>query len=149
MGAFNQGNVFTPGQYASAVRSGMTNAQRAQGGAGHGLNAQLAQDGMGVLANRVPDSGTAGRLGTAGAIGALAAHPGLLLSPYTALGGLAAFAYTPVGQRAVTAALTARPAVVRAIGARTPDALPRMIGTGGGLLGTDSDGRPQVGGLLQ
>ncbi|MEX3555790.1 MAG: transglycosylase SLT domain-containing protein [Burkholderia gladioli] len=149
VGAFNHENVFTPGQYAAAARSGMTNAQRAQGGAGRGLNAQFAQDGMGVLANRIPDSGTAGRLGAAGAVGALAGNPALLLSPYTALGGLAALAYTPLGQRVAAAAMTARPAAVRAAGARMPDALPRMLGTSGGILGTDSDGRPQVGGLLQ
>jgi hypothetical protein len=110
VGAMNNGNVFTPGQYMSAVRRGSTSAQR---GTSTGLNADLAGNAQSVLGNTVPDSGTAGR----GLLASLLLAPHALMHPGTLAAipsGLAA--YSPTGVRLIGRAMTQRPQTAQDIG---------------------------------
>lgn len=111
-GASNAGNVFTPAQYAAAVRKGSTAAQKSQNS---GLNADFAADAQQVLGSKYPDSGTAGRglltLGL-GAAGGHAVAPGVVAP--AALGiGLGSLPYTRAGQRIVAGLLTQRPDIAQ------------------------------------
>lgn len=116
-GASNNGNIFTPAQYNSAIRKGSTNAQKAQNS---GQNADFGSAAQNVLGSKYPDSGTAGRgilgLLTTGGLGyGLATQP---LSALTTLGGIgaASLPYTGLGQRAAAAALTTRPQFAQPVG---------------------------------
>lgn len=115
-GAMNNGGIFTPAQFQSAVRAADKSVGKGASASGNALMQDFSQDAMGVLGKGYPDSGTAGRLGTAGAIGAIAAHPAMLLNPWTYLAGAPALAYTPLGQRAVQGLLMSRPAAAQAVG---------------------------------
>ena len=138
VGAMRNDNVFTPAQYMSAVRRGSTAQQRATG---TGLNNDFA-DSMQALSNNMPDSGTTER---AGAIGTLLALPHVVAHPGIIPGAIAArAAYSPLGNRLIGSAMTARPALMRQMGnAVQGAAIPTATGAGvlgGGLLqGSDPD----------
>ena len=109
-GASNNGNIFTPAQYTSSIRSGSTAAQK---GTNSGLNADFANAAQNVLGTKYPDSGTAGRsllglLGSGIVTGGLITNPGATLA---GLGGVAlgSLPYTNLGQRGLAALMTARP----------------------------------------
>jgi hypothetical protein len=116
-GASNNGNVFSPAQFMSAVRGGSTASQKATNA---GLNADLGSAAQAVLGSKYPDSGTVGRglmsLLTSGGLGAgLVTHP---VGTISALGGigLGSLPYTGLGQRAAAALLTARPQFAQPVG---------------------------------
>jgi hypothetical protein len=131
-GAMNNGGIFSPAQFQSAVRAADKSVGKGAAATGNAPLQGFSQDVMGVLGKGYPDSGTAGRLGTAGAIGALAAHPSMLMSPWTYLAGAPALAYTPLGQRAVQGLLMSRPAAAQAIGNAVTN---RLAPLAPGLLG--------------
>jgi hypothetical protein len=131
-GAMNNGGIFSPAQLQSAVRSADKSVGKGASATGNALMQDFSQDAMGVLGKGYPDSGTAGRLGTAGAIGALFSHPGMLLSPWTYLAGAPALAYTPLGQRAVQGLLMNRPIGAQAVGNAITN---RLAPLAPGLLG--------------
>jgi hypothetical protein len=116
-GASNNGNVFSPAQYTSAIRLGSTQAQR---GTNAGLNADLGNAAQTVLGSKYPDSGTAGRALitalTTGGLGAGLATAPLQTGAALAGVGLASLPYTPLGQRAAAALLTARPQFAQPVG---------------------------------
>jgi hypothetical protein len=134
-GAMNNGGIFTPAQLQSAVRSADKSVGKGASATGNALMQDFSQDAMGVLGKGYPDSGTAGRLGTAGAIGALFSHPGMLLSPWTYAAAAPALAYTPLGQRAVQGLLMSRPAGAQAVGNAITN---RLAPLAPGLLGAMS-----------
>ncbi|WP_143322762.1 hypothetical protein [Candidimonas nitroreducens] len=116
-GAMNNGGVFTPAQLQNAVRAGDRSVGKGATAAGTAPMQNWSQTGMEVLGRGYPDSGTAGRLGTAGVIGAIAGHPEMLLNPATYLAAAPAMAYTPYGQKLAQALLMNRPASAQALGA--------------------------------
>lgn len=105
--------VFSPTQFNSAVTGSASKSQASQGDA---LMQDLSKAGKEVLPSTVPDSGTAGRsammlLGGA-ALGGHAAH----ISPEAMLAAAAiAGPYLGMGQSAVRAAMTNRPAAAKAV----------------------------------
>jgi hypothetical protein len=115
-GAMNNGGVFTPAQLQSAVRSADKSVGKGATATGNAPMQSFSQDAMGVLGKSYPDSGTAGRIGTAGAVGALMSHPAALMNPFVIGGSLPALAYTPFGQKAVQALMLSRPNGAQAIG---------------------------------
>jgi len=136
-GAFNNGNVLTPAQYAASVRAGATASQRA--GATQGMNAQLAQDAQQVLGRKYPDSGTAGRLlinGAAlGALGGTEAHdPGFIarhpIATALIAAGIPAYG-TQAGRQAMLTLLSRRPELLQQIGGGIAGAAPLMGVLGG------------------
>lgn len=137
VGASNAGNIFTPGQYANAVRNGATAFQKATNS---GLNGGLANNAMDVLGSKYPDSGTVGRsLLTAGAaaLGGHAVAP-QAVAPAAAMIGLGSLPYTKAGQKVVQGLLMNRPAIAAPLG--------NFIGTYGptaGLLAAPSVARGQ------
>jgi hypothetical protein len=114
-GASNNGNVFTAAQFANAVRSGSTAAQKSTNS---GLNGQLAADATNVLGSKYPDSGTVGRSLLTLGLGAAAGHavaPGVMVP--AALGiGIGSLPYTAYGQRLAQALMMNRPALAAPVG---------------------------------
>jgi len=139
-GAMNNGGVFTPAQLQSAVRSADKSVGKGASATGNALMQDFSQDAMGVLGKGYPDSGTAGRLGTAGALGALFSHPGMLLNPWAYAAAAPALAYTPLGQRAVQGLLMSRPALAQPIGNAITNRLAPLTP---GLIGAMSQGGSQ------
>jgi hypothetical protein len=116
-GASNNGNIFTPAQYTSSIRSGSTAAQK---GTNSGLNADFANAAQNVLGAKYPDSGTAGR-GLMNLLGSGIVTGGLITNPTATLAGLGGVAlgsipYTNLGQRGVAALMTARPQFAQPVG---------------------------------
>ncbi|WP_081056623.1 transglycosylase SLT domain-containing protein [Burkholderia vietnamiensis] len=120
------GNVFTPSQLQSAIRSGQSAQQRATSSANQGFsNSQLANNAQSVLGNTVPDSGTAGRLGLMDLItGAGALHNPMLAAKGAAL----SLPYLPGVRNAVPALVASRPQAVRNLAPVVRQALPGMLG---------------------
>lgn len=100
---------FTPAQLLSAVKATDRSKDKGRFARGDALMQDLADAGRTVLGSKVPDSGTAGRLLGAGALGY-----GAAMSPAT-IGGLLApsLLYTPAGQRAFAALMSQRPQALR------------------------------------
>lgn len=113
--------VFTPNQLMSAVRSADTSVRKRATAGGDAFMQDVAQRGMDVLGNTVPDSGTAGR--TAAMMGLLSGGgAAAFINPsyLAALGiglGTGTAAYSKTGQKLANALLTKRPDVVRSAGA--------------------------------
>lgn len=138
--AGGQGNaegIFTPKQYAAAARAADKSVRNRATTRGTAKNQELTDAAAGLLPNRVPDSGTAGRAlnammagSGAGIVGGAFAHPGPLVA-----GAALAAPYTRYGQKAVNRMFTAdRPAMVQDVGkainalARyAPQAIPAMV----------------------
>lgn len=110
--------VFTPKQYAEAIRSGDTRVRNRGVARGEALSQDLARAGARVLPSQMPDSGTAGR----SFWGAVATTPGAVIGAITG-GGLGAASgiagtgatlaaasriYTPEAVQAANRALTAK-----------------------------------------
>lgn len=98
--------VFTPGQLMTAVRSADKSVRDNATARGKALMQDLAGAGTSVLGNRVPDSGTAGRVMTAGLGASAIANP--LLTGAGVGGGL--LMYSPFGQALLRNAVANRPA---------------------------------------
>lgn len=95
--------TFSPNQFAQAVRSTDMSARGAAVAKGDAVMQDLAQNALATMGNLYPDSGTAGRLGAAGAGYAVASNP--LLAGSIALGG--SLPYTSPMQKAIAAYMTA------------------------------------------
>lgn len=100
-----EGGSFTPNQFNSSVRALDKSKDKAAFARGNALGQELSTAGKTILGNKVPDSGTTGRLlygGTALAAGAV--NPAI---PATLVGGAALYSQ-PV-QRMANALLASRP----------------------------------------
>jgi hypothetical protein len=120
--------VFTPAQLESAARALDSSLRKRSFAHGKALMQDLGTAGDTVLAQKLPDSGTASRLmyglGGAGAgAGYLAAGiPGVAA---TGAGlGLGALAYSRPAQNALVSLMTKRPDLLRLTGARVSDIAP-------------------------
>lgn len=97
--------IFTPAQFMNAVKKSDKTVRDRAFARGEARNQDIAQAADAVLSQKYPDSGTAGRV----ALGAVGAGGAAMMNPLIPLAGaLGALAYTPVGQRAVAAAMTRR-----------------------------------------
>lgn len=115
--------IFSPAQLAMAVRQMDKSAGKGASATGKALMQDLAEQGTSVLGSKVPDSGTAGRLMTAGA-GAAA-----VLSPQTAAAILALSpAYLGIGREAAAKILTERPEQAAQLAALLRKSAPALAG---------------------
>lgn len=129
--AGNQSGQFTPGQLNQAVRSADRSARGNQFARGQALMQDLSDAGQSVLGNRVPDSGTAGRLALGGlGLSAGALHPGI---PAAMVGGAAM--YTRPMQNLLRGAVTARPQVAQPIAGALERAAPYLAAPAGAVGG--------------
>lgn len=120
--------VFTPAQLETAIKQG----NKSQYARGKALLQDLSNAGYDVLGNKVPDSGTASRLGlaTLATTGAGFVNPKAII-PTAAASGL----YTPFGMKYITPLLTTeRPSVVNKYGTKLRAALPFGVGASDPLL---------------
>lgn len=96
--AANNEGVFTPSQLMGAVKKADNSVGKGAMATGDALMQDIATAGQNVLPNKIPDSGTAGRLG----LGILAGGGLGYLNPVALAGGaLAAGAYTRPGQAVI------------------------------------------------
>lgn len=135
VGAKGSQGEFTPGQLLTAVRQSDKTVRDRATAQGRALLQDLASSGQSVLGNKVPDSGTAGRIMQAGGLaGALAVAPTTTILG-TALGSAL---YTQPAQSALRALVASRPgaaqAVADSIRRTTPYLLPAVSQTGISLL---------------
>jgi hypothetical protein len=115
--------VFTPSQLSSAVKGADNSVRKRAFSRGDALMQDLSDAGRGVLGDKYPDSGTAGRLlpmllggGIATLAPAAVDHPIATALAATALGAAAA-PYTKTGQKLAAALLAGeRPAVAKVVG---------------------------------
>lgn len=135
------GGVFTPGQLLGAVQSADQSVRKRAVAHGDALMQDLATAGQNIIGNKVPDSGTAGRLGTMAALVKLGTSPVQLAHTLAA-----PFAYSPLGQRALVAAVANRPALAHQLAPlllRDSTALsPAAAQLGRGLFSTGSQFDP-------
>lgn len=126
--------IFSPAQFQSAVKASDPSVRKGAFARGDALMQELSDAGVSVLGNKVPNSGTPARLLMAalGIGGTGVVSPGLMTG-----GALAALPYTPIGQRAAAALMTARPEWLRGIG----QLLPQLVSPAGSASG-------QVGGTI-
>lgn len=110
------GGNFTPGQLLGAVKRGDTSVRDRVNARGEALMQDLGVAGQDVLGNKVPDSGTAGRLvANLGGIGGVGTAAGVgVIEPTTAMltavgTGLGMLAYTAPAQRLLRAMVSSRP----------------------------------------
>lgn len=125
--------IFTPAQFLNAVKKSDKTVRDRSFARGTARNQEIAQSADAVLSQKYPDPGTAGRLmvGLAGAGGL-----GMMNPAIPAAGALGALAYTPIGQRAVAAAMTKRPEWMKGLGGLTQDLSPYLGAPAtAGLLG--------------
>ena len=123
---------FTPGQLISSIAQGDKSRNKDIFASGGYQLQQLAEDAQKVIGNKIPDSGTAGRLGMQ-----LAATGGLgFVSPEAAIGiGTGSLMYTKPGQRAIQTILTGgRGGPVNDFVARALQRSAPAIGLGGANL---------------
>lgn len=126
-GASNQSNVFSPAQYASAVRKGSTAFQRATN---TGLNADIASKAQQVLGKHYPDSGTPGRLAANAALaGTWPFTHGAVLG---AAAGIPLYG-TNLGRQAMLTALARRPELLQQLGLGASQLSPTLGVLGGQL----------------
>lgn len=124
--------VFSPANLQSAVKALDRSKDHGKFARGEALMQDLSDAGKSVLGSKVPNSGTADRLMSAGAIGAGLVNP---LIP----GGLLAGAglYSAPAQRALLAAVASRPKAAQSIASLFNDTAP-MLAPAGGLLALDA-----------
>lgn len=134
VGAKSADGVFTPGQLLTAVRGADKSVRDNATARGTALMQDLASAGQSVLGNKIPDSGTAGRLMTAGS-GAAA-----LANPVATIGGLlgGAALYSNPAQTLLRGAVSARPqgaeTLADALRKASPLLVPSSAQVGLGLL---------------
>ncbi len=114
--------LFTPLQLEQAVRQADKSKGKSQYARGKALMQDLAATGTDVLGQKIPDSGTANRLG----VGALLTGGAYMLNPKTLLPtALATSLYTRPGMEYLMPLLTApRPSVIQQAGPTARGALP-------------------------
>ena len=115
--------VFTPGQLLTAVRGADRSVRDRATARGTALMQDLAAAGNTVLGNKVPDSGTAGRLLTGAAGAAAMANPTLVVG-----GGLAGIGmYTPTAQNALRFLVSARPQSAQPVADALRETIPGLL----------------------
>lgn len=97
--------IFTPGQFTTAVRQTDRSARKRAVARGTAQGQDLANAARNVLPSSVPDSGTAGRLVTAGLGGGAVAAPQLVVPAIAGGAGVMA-AYSPAATRAFQGVMT-------------------------------------------
>ena len=111
------GEDFTPGQYATAVRSSDRSVGKGDSARGRALGQDLSSAGMRVLGDKVRSSGTAERAAVLGVGGAAATGTIPFVEPMAAaLMAASAVPYAPGIQRGMGAALLKRPKIAGPIG---------------------------------
>ncbi len=112
--------VFTPNQLMSAVRSADTSVRKRATAGGDAFMQDVAQRGMDVLGNTVPDSGTAGRIAAMSGLvtgGGAAAFINPTYAAALGVGlGTGTAAYSKTGQKLAKALFTQRPEISRSAG---------------------------------
>lgn len=124
--AQNSSGVFTPGQLQSAVRASDSSARDRATARGTALMQDLSRAGQNVLGNKVPDSGTAGRV----ALGTVAAGSSLLDPTFLAAMLTGGAMYTGPGRGLLSGAVSARPQSAQAIADALRRASPGLIPLG-------------------
>jgi hypothetical protein len=126
--------VFTPAQLQSAVKAADFSKDKARFAEGNAFMQDLSGAGKSMLSNKVPDSGTAGRLWLGG--GALASGALNPAIPMGLIGGAAL--YTPQAQNLMRGLVSSRPqsaqAVADALRKTSPLLVPAGAQMGLGLL---------------
>lgn len=125
--AINEEGYATPGQFNQAIRSTDRSARKNQSDRGQALMQELGAAGQAVLGNRVPDSGTAGRL--AWGVGGLASGAVSPAIPAALIGGAAA--YTPPAQRLLRGMVASRPQIAQPIAGALTRAAPLLAPAAG------------------
>lgn len=100
-----ENGIFSPAQLQNAVRA--LDPTKSRFAKGTSLMQDLSDAGRSVLAQKTPDSGTAGRAMAVG-VPAFLAGSAATINPWLALGAVPALAYTATGQRALSNLLTSR-----------------------------------------
>lgn len=114
--------VFTPSQLMQAVRANDASTRDRATARGQALMQSWAQNGLQVLGDKVPNSGTFDRTANGALVAALVSHPEYAVP--VALGiGAGSAAYTPLGQKLAVGAATARPQQAKALA----DALRKLV----------------------
>lgn len=135
--AKNSNGIFTPAQLNAAAAGADDSVRKRAVSRGSALMQDLGTAGQNVLGNKVPDSGTAGRvLMNLGAIGSAALHPAIPLG--LAAGGAA---YTGPIQSALRAAVSARPAIAQPAAKTIRDVAP-LLGAPAGLAANSAIAKP-------
>jgi hypothetical protein len=122
--------VFSAANLQGAVRAADRSKDKARFAEGNALMQDLSGAGKSVLTNKVPDSGTAGRLMLG--VGGLASGAVNPLIPAGLLGGAAM--YTPQMQALLRAAVSSRPQGAKAVADSFQKAAPLLI-PGGAQMG--------------
>jgi len=124
--AKSSNGIFTPGQLLTAVKQADQSVRDRATARGTALMQDLATAGQNVLGNKVPDSGTAGRLGW-GVLGAAA-----MKAPVPTVGGLLAgsAAYLPPIQSVLRAAVSSRPQSAQSVSQILNQASPYLAAPG-------------------
>lgn len=102
-----EGRVFSPGQLESAIKA--ETKGKGQFASGQGLLYPETKAALEVLGKKIPDSGTAQRLGTAGAIATLPYHYQASIPATAGVAGL----YNVPAMKAMTTLATERPQLFR------------------------------------
>jgi len=111
--ARGESGTFSPAQLESAVRQADKSKGKSQFARGQALMQDLSSSGYDVLGSKVPDSGTAGRLGLAGLLTGAAQY----VDPSAAiLTALVSGAYTKPGMSLFNQLIKRRPAAVQRAG---------------------------------
>lgn len=134
VGAKAGNGVFTPGQLLTAVRQSDKSVRDRATARGEALMQDLATAGQNVLGNKIPDSGTAGRLSLTALGGALVYNPLVTGSLLGAGLGLNAPPVQSLLRGAVSARPNAAKPVAEALRKATPMLLPAGSQLGLGLL---------------
>jgi hypothetical protein len=121
---------FTPAQFQSAVKALDKSKDKGAFARGNALGQDLGDAGKSVLTNKVPDSGTAGRLMLG--VGGLASGAVNPLIPAGLLGGAAM--YTPWAQSLMRSAVSSRPQGAQAVANSFEQYAPFLI-PGGAQVG--------------
>lgn len=125
----NDSGRFTPAQLNRSIAGADDSVRRRAVSRGEALMQDLSDAGQSVLGNKVPDSGTAGRLLlNAGALGSAALHPAIPIG--LGIGGLA---YTGPIQSALRAAVSSRPQGAQAVAQTIRDSAHLLAPVGGAL----------------
>ena len=122
--------VFNASQLQSAVKAADRSKDKARFSEGNALMQDLSGAGKNLLSNKVPDSGTAGRLALG--VGGLASGALNPFIPAGLLGGAAM--YTPQMQSLLRGAVSARPQGAKAVANSFEQAAPFLI-PGGAQIG--------------
>ena len=121
---------FSPSQLQNAVRALDKSKDKAAFARGNALMQDLGDAGKSVLGNKVPDSGTAGRLIMGGgALGSYLINPAI---PASLLGG--AGLYTQPAQSFLNALITKRPELAQSIASSVKQSSPYLTPAALGLL---------------